>query len=151
VEHYGSIPGCANYLLALPDDGILVIILSNDDGKLNLVEQLAIEIAALTLGKPYQPPATVPLSLPELSHFVGTYLTSDGMRLTLTNEAGQLTLQTSLGERFSLLSQSPWEFFFPEIPESRLIFLNREDRVVGLEWLPRRGMPVQAKKNPELL
>jgi D-alanyl-D-alanine carboxypeptidase len=146
VEHYGFLPGYANYLLALPDDDILVIILSNDDGKLNRVEQLAIEMAAMTLGKPYQPPTTFPLSTPELSHFVGTYLTRDGILLTLANEAGQLTLQTSLGERFTLQPLSPWEFFFPEIPESRLMFSDKENCVAGLEWVPRRGMPVQAKK-----
>jgi CubicO group peptidase (beta-lactamase class C family) len=46
VEHYGSLPGYANYLLALPDDGILVVVvLSNDDGKLGQIERLAVEIA----------------------------------------------------------------------------------------------------------
>jgi D-alanyl-D-alanine carboxypeptidase len=146
AEHYGSLPGYANYLLALPDDGILVIILSNDDGKLNRVEQLAVEIAAMALGRPYQPPATFPLSTPALSRFAGTYLTRDRTLLTLATGAGELTLQTSCGERFTLRPTSPWEFFFPEIPESRLIFSCTEDRVAGLEWLPRRGMPIQARK-----
>jgi D-alanyl-D-alanine carboxypeptidase len=146
VEHYGSLPGYANYLLALPDDGILIIILSNDEGKLNRVEQLAVEIAAMTLGKPYQPPAAFSLSTPELSRFMGTYLTRDGTVLTLAIEAGVLTLQTSCEERFTLQPKSPWEFFFPEIPESRLIFSGKEHPVAGLEWLPRRGMPIQARK-----
>lgn len=146
AEHYGSIPGSANYLLALPDDGILVIILSNDDGKLNRVEQLAVEMAAMTLDNPYQPPATFPLSTPELSRFVGTYLTRDGNVLTLAIEAGQLTLRASCEERFTLQPKSQWEFFFPEIPESRLIFSGKEDSVAGLKWLPRRGIPIQARK-----
>ncbi|MDD1678007.1 MAG: beta-lactamase family protein [Methanomicrobiales archaeon] len=146
VEHYGSLPGCANYMLARPEDDVLVIILSNNDGNLNRVEQLTIEMAALILGKPYQPPATFPLSSAELSRFAGTYLTEEGMQLTVIPEEGQLTLQTSAGDRFSLAPQSPWEFLFPEIPESRLVFLAKEEVVTGLDWLPRRGVPVQARK-----
>jgi D-alanyl-D-alanine carboxypeptidase len=146
VEHHGSLPGCANYLLALPEDDILVIVLSNEDVRLNLVERLTLEIAALTLGKPYHPAALIPLSSAELGRFAGTYLSPDGMQLILTTEAGQLILQTSSGDRFFLAPRSPQEFFFPEIPESCLIFLGTEDVVTGLDWLPRRGMSVHALK-----
>jgi hypothetical protein len=81
-----------------------------------------------------------------LSRFVGTYQSPDGISLTLVDEAGHLTLQTSLGDRFTLQPKSSWEFFFPEIPESRLTFFGKEHRMAGLEWLPRRGMPVWALK-----
>jgi hypothetical protein len=47
----------------------------------------------------------------------------------------------------SFLLQSPWEFFFPEIPESRLLFLGRGDMVAGLNWLTRRCVPVRAEKS----
>lgn len=77
---------------------------------------------------------------------MGKYLIQDGMQLTVMPEVGQLTLQTSAGDRFALSPRSPWEFFFPEIPESRLIFQDKEDLVAGLDWLPRRGMPVHARK-----
>lgn len=146
VEHFGSLPGYANYLLALPEDGILVIVLSNDDGKLNRVEQLAVEIAATALGTPYRPPAAIPRSAAELSRFAGTYLSGDGPHLTLTVEAGRLALQAASGERFVLEPHAPLQFFFPEIPESRLIFREAGDRVTGLEWRPRRGVPVEARK-----
>jgi CubicO group peptidase (beta-lactamase class C family) len=146
VEHYGLLPGYVNYLLALPEDDILVILLSNDDGKLNQLEQLAVETAALTLGHPYQSPAPFKLSNLELSHFEGNYTTSDGMKLTLVAESGQLTLRTPLGQRFILQPQSQSEFFLPENPESRLVFFNTQNLVTGLKWLPRRGMPMQAQK-----
>ena len=146
MEHYGLLPGYVNYLLALPDDDILVIALSNDDGKLNQVEQLAVEMAALALGNPYQPPASVPLSAAELSGFEGNYTTSDGMSLTLVDESGQLILRTALEQSFSLKRQSQLEFFLPENPESRLVFSSRQNIVTGLKWLPRRGMPIHAQK-----
>jgi D-alanyl-D-alanine carboxypeptidase len=146
VEHHGSLPGCANYLLALPEDDILVIVLSNEDGGLNRVERLTLEIAAVTLGKPYPSPTSIPLSSAELNRFEGTYLSQDGMHLTVTRRAGQLILQTSSGDRFSLAPRSPREFFFPEIPESRLMFLDTGEVVTGLDWLPRRGMPLHALK-----
>ena len=146
AEHYGSLPGYAAQLLSLPDDDILVIILSNDEGKLNLTEQLAVEMAAMTLGKPYQPPAAILLPTPELRQVAGTYTTGDGLQLTLADEAGQMVLQLSSGERFKLQPYSPREFFFPEIPASRLVFSRRQNLVTGLTWLPRRGIPVHAQK-----
>ena len=146
VEHYGLLPGYVNYLLALPDDDILVIVLSNDDGKLNQVEQLAVEMAALTLGNPYQPPAAVPLSSTELRAFEGNYTSSDGKLLTLVDESGQLILRNDLGQFFALQPRSQLEFFLPENPESRLVFSRRQNIVTRLEWLPRRGMSIQAQK-----
>jgi D-alanyl-D-alanine carboxypeptidase len=146
AEHYGSLPGCSNYLLALPDDDVLIIVLSNDDGKLNRVEQLTVEIAGAAIGKTYQSPAPFPLPAPELGRFEGTYLSREGTQLTLACEAGELTLRTPGGERFTLQPLVPGEFFFPEIPESRLVFSQEEDRGTTLEWRPRRGIPVQARK-----
>jgi hypothetical protein len=146
VEHYGSLPGCVNYLLALPDDEILVVLLSNDDAKLNRIEQLAVETAAVALGTPYEPPAPFPLSAPELGRFAGTYLSDGGAELALSVDAGRLSLRASPEECFVLQAHAPREFFFPEIPESRLIFTGTDDRVAGLEWLPRRGRPIQARR-----
>lgn len=146
VEHYGSLPGYATYLLALPEDGILVVVLSNDQAAVNRVERLAVEIAGTALGDPYRPPAPVPLSAPELGRFAGSYRSRDGSVLTLTVDGGRLTLRTSAGDRFVLRPDSSREFFFPEVPESRLVFRGADDRVDGLEWQPRRGMPVQARK-----
>jgi hypothetical protein len=146
VEHYGLLPGYVNYLLALPDDDILVIVLSNDDEKLNQVEQLAVDMAALTLGNPYQTPAPVPPFTMELSDFEGNYTTSDGMSLTVVDKSGQLILRTALGQFFTLKRQSQLEFFLPENPESHIVFSRRQNIVTGLKWLPRRGMPIQAQK-----
>jgi CubicO group peptidase (beta-lactamase class C family) len=146
AEHYGSRPGFSNYLLALPDDDLLVVILSNDDGKLNRVEHLAVELAGAALGKPYQPPAPFPLPAPELGRLAGTYRTREGTLLTLVFEAGQLTLRNPAGEQFMLQPMTPGEFFFPEIPESRLVFSGEENGGTTLEWRPRRGIPVQARK-----
>jgi D-alanyl-D-alanine carboxypeptidase len=146
AEHYGSLPGCSNYLLALPDDDLLVIVLSNDEGKLNRVEQLTVEIAGAALGKTYQPPAPFPLPAPDLGSLAGTYVSREGAPLTLACEAGELTLRTPAGEHFELQPLAPREFFFPEIPESRLVFSGGENRGTTLEWRPRRGIPVQARK-----
>jgi len=146
MEHYGIRPGYANQLLVLPDDDILAIVLSNNDGKLNQTEQLAVEMAALALRNPYQPPARFPLSSTALSHFAGTYTTSEGKVLTVGEEVGQLMLQATSEERFALQPLSPLEFFFPESPESRLLFSRAEDRVTGFLWTPRRGMPLHVRR-----
>lgn len=146
VEHYGSLPGYVNYLLALPDDDVLVVLLSNDDAKLNRIEQLTIETAAVALGTPYRAPVPFALSATELSRCAGTYLSDGGAPLALAVEAGRLTLRASPEECFVLQPHTPREFFFPEIPGSRLIFTGTEDRVAGLEWLPRRGRPVRARR-----
>jgi hypothetical protein len=87
-----------------------------------------------------------PLPTPELDRFAGTYSSDDGPGLTLAVEAGRLTLRAASGERFALEPHAPLEFFFPEIPEARLAFGESGGRVTGLEWRPRRGMPVEARR-----
>ncbi len=146
VEHYGLLPGYATYLLTLPDDDIIVIVLSNDEGKLNHVEQLAVEAAALALGNPYQPPSFIPLSKTQLREFEGNYSTSDGTSLTVVDESGKLAFRTELGPVFAILPRSQLEFFLPQSPESRVIFFRRQNIVTGLAWVPRRGIPLHAQK-----
>jgi hypothetical protein len=110
------------------------------------VEHLAVELAGAALGKPYQPPAPFPLPAPELGRLAGTYRTREGTLLTLVFEAGQLTLRNPAGEQFMLQPMTPGEFFFPEIPESRIVFSGEENGGTTLEWRPRRGIPVKARK-----
>lgn len=62
------------------------------------------------------------------------------------SEAGALTLRTPAGDQFTLQPLARGDFFFPEIPESRLIFSSDEDCGTTLEWRPRRGIPVHARK-----
>jgi hypothetical protein len=149
VEHYGLLPGFANYLLALPDDNILVVILSNDDSKANQTEQLAFELATCALGEPYQPPTPITLTHEQLQQFVGQYKVQDGAALTILHKADCLFIQTADGQNLELRPLAPFEFFFPQIPVSRIRFFHDiHQQITELEWTPRQKIPTRAQKAP---
>jgi CubicO group peptidase (beta-lactamase class C family) len=148
VEHYGLLPGFANYLLALPDEDLLVVILSNDDGNVNETERLAFHMATLALDRPYRPPASLPLAVAELARFAGSYQAENGSPVLIEEEAGSLVLQLAAGQRLALQPVSELEFFCPQNPVSRLVFSsNTRQQITALKWLPRRGRPLRAQKS----
>jgi D-alanyl-D-alanine carboxypeptidase len=149
VEHYGLLPGFANYLLALPDDDILAIVLSNDDSKINQNERLAFELATRALGEPYQAPAPVTMTREHLQRFAGQYKVQEGTVLTILHEAGCLFIQTADGQKLELRPLAPFEFFFPQIPVSRIRFAHdANQRITELEWTPRQKILTRAQKSP---
>jgi len=149
VEHYGLLPGFANYLLALPDDDVLAVVLSNDDSKVNQTERLAFELASRALGEPYQPPTPVTLTREQLKQFAGQYKVQDEIAVTILYEADCLYIQTADGQKLELRPLTPFEFFFPQIPVSRIRFVHDVDQqIIELVWTPRQKIPVRAQKAP---
>jgi D-alanyl-D-alanine carboxypeptidase len=148
VEHYGLLPGYANYLIGLPDDNIFVAVLSNCDGKIGQPERLTFELATLALEQPYHSPAPIVLSSEKLQAYTGQYLAQDGTVLMVQSEAGGLILQTADGQSWTLQPLSPVKFFFPQVPISEVNFvLNMDQQAIELNWLPRQKIPIQAMKS----
>ncbi len=148
VEHYGLIPGFANYLIGLPDDDIFVAVLSNYDGKIGQPERLSFELAALTLELPYRPPTPIELSPEKLQAYTGQYQAQDSAVLTVQFEASGLVLQTADGQSRAIQPISPSKFFFPQFPASEVHFvLDINQQVRELNWIPRQRIPIQALKS----
>jgi D-alanyl-D-alanine carboxypeptidase len=148
VEHYGLLPGYANYLIGLPDDNLFVAVLSNQDGKIGQPERLAFELAALALEQPYHPPTPIDLSPEKLQAYAGQYQARDGAVLMVQSEADGLILQTADGQSWTLQPISPEKFFFPQLPMSEVNFvLDTNQQAVELNWLPRQKIPIQAIKS----
>jgi CubicO group peptidase (beta-lactamase class C family) len=94
AEDGGTIDGFMAYLLSVPDEGILVAVLTNRDGGEPLPATVAADLATLALGHRPGPPRAVPLPPAALEAYLGVYGGPDPeSRRTVRREGGSLTLQ----------------------------------------------------------
>jgi|CXWL01.1.fsa_nt_gi CubicO group peptidase (beta-lactamase class C family) len=122
VRHNGMLPGYVSNIDKYIDDGITIIIFSNND-RLRL-SNVARDLAAITLGKPYDLPVrgtVIKLSVDQVSKLVGKYKMPDGTVLIVTNEPEHLTAKIEGRYTAGLIPISPTEFYFP-LADGRAIF-----------------------------
>ncbi len=118
IEHAGAIDGFITESFQIPEERVFLAILSNNDqresteAKAVLPEQLAFEMAALAIGKPYKMPTVIEVQSDLLLSYEGVYEFSQGTENVITCENGQLYVQGTGGERIELLPISPDEFMF---------------------------------------
>jgi D-alanyl-D-alanine carboxypeptidase len=147
VEHYGWLFGYVHHLIGLPDDGILSIVLSNNDSHLQQPEKLAFEMAAQALGQPYQAPRSIAMSSEQLSAYTGQYTSRYGETLSVVLEDQNLYLLIPDPQKLEIRPISAQEFFLPALPQARVTFtLASEGQIDGLTWQPRQKVPVRARK-----
>ena len=147
VEHLGLLPGFSNYLIALPDEDIFAVVLSNNDSKTEQPERLAFELAALALEQPYQAPLPVELALEQLQRCTGQYSSQDGEPLSVVLEAGGMFLINAQGQKLEIQPLSPQEFFFPGTPLARVVFVfGTDQQVAEMMWTKRQAIPLHARR-----
>jgi D-alanyl-D-alanine carboxypeptidase len=168
IEHGGGINGFTTELLRLPEDGIVVVVLSNGPGHVPVPDFLGIEIASLLLGKPLDERKPVPVAPALLDRLVGVYRIDAETTRVVTREGDRLfTQRLPGGDRSEILPLSPTDFFYRGSVD-RLHFQTAgegaELRVTGLTWTSRiesddavrTGEPLPQEKTavavaPELL
>jgi D-alanyl-D-alanine carboxypeptidase len=139
AEHSGGIHGFATYALRMPAEAVFVAALSNNPGAVSL-ELLALKIAALLIGQPYQDPTPIVLSADELAPYVGVYRGAAGMQSTIVAEDGRLFLQEVGGPRMALVPVALGEFHLEGMPLDRFVFTRGTDtHATALEWRGRSG------------
>lgn len=146
MEHSGGIHGFATYALRMPTEGVFVAILSNHpDGP--STELLALKIAALLLGQPYQEPAPIVLSGDALAPYVGQYRNAAGVVWTVACDSDRLFIQEAERPRTVLVPIASTAFHPDGMPLVQLVFTLGADAIVtALEWRKRSGRPERAER-----
>ena len=137
IEHGGDIFGFTGFVLRIPEERLLVTILSNNPRK--RTEETALKIAAAALGRPLEARTAVALDAQALDEYVGVYRFDAKTARAITREGSQLYSQRGGSDKQKIFASARDEFFF-ENSISRLKF--RRDaggKVVGVELRPRNG------------
>ncbi len=109
VEHSGGIHGFLSNLVYLPKEDVCVAILTNCDCE--PPRDLNDKLAALTIGKSYQPTA-IKLEASALEQYVGVYENAQNEQRVITVEDGQLYSKRGGGQKFKIHPYGPHQFFF---------------------------------------
>jgi len=129
VEHSGGIHGFLSDLVYLPQEEVCVAILTNCDCE--PPRDLTPRIAALIIGKPYQPTA-IAVDVKDLEKYVGVYENEKKEQRVIRLENGQLTSKRVGGPKFQLKPYGPDQFFF-ENSFARIHFMREKsgsDKIV---------------------
>ncbi len=132
IEHGGGINGFSTELLRLPEDRIVVAILSNNPEHEPGLDFLGIEIASLLVGKPLDARQAVPVDPAVLDRYVGVYRIDDKTTRVVTRQGDRLfTQRLPGGTRNEALPASPTDFFYKDSVD-HLHFQTGGGKVTGM-------------------
>ena len=149
LEHGGGIFGFVTHMVRVPEKGLLVAILSNNDSPETPPDALSLRIVAKALGKPLEERKTVQLDAQTLDEYVGVYRFDEQTTRTITREGSRLFSQRSGSEKQEILASAKDEFFFTN-SVARLHFRrDAQGKVTGAGFTPRSGPEEAGTKTDE--
>jgi CubicO group peptidase (beta-lactamase class C family) len=115
VEHGGGINGFSTELLRLPEDRIVVVVLSNNPGHEPGPDFVGIEIASALVGKSLAERKPVHVDPAVLDRYVGVYRIDAETTRVVTRQGDKLfTQRLPGGEKREALPASPTDFFYED-------------------------------------
>ncbi len=151
VWHNGSIPGFASALLRVPDQRLLVVVLSNDGSHQPSPDAWARRLAARVLGVPERPP-TLPagaLDAAALDGYVGVYVDEDKVKRTVSRDGSHLFAQRQGGEKAELLPTARDRFVYLDYPVELTFQRDAQGRVSGALLDPGVGAELTLRRSAE--
>ncbi len=146
VEHGGGINGFVCYVLRLPQDRVYVAVLTNRAADAPSPDRLAVQLAALAIGKPYEEPKPVARTAAQLDALTGVYRIGDTEQRIITRDGTKLLSQRGGGPKREICALSPTEFY---VKDSFTRFTFKQDaagKVTAIEATARYGPPEAALK-----
>lgn len=144
-SHGGGIDGFSTFLLRVPEDGVLVVVLSNfEDGKTGDVRRGLTNIA---YGRAIEVPkerAEIQLDSATLDEYPGTYQFSPDFAMVVTREGNQLMVQAT-GQGKAPLYAEAKDILFPKVIQATIQILRTDGKVTGL-LLKQNGREMKAPK-----
>ncbi|QMW01725.1 serine hydrolase [Spirosoma foliorum] len=130
VFQNGNLPGFATFLVLIPDDDTVLIMLANvdDTSDMTTLEPMLKDLLFVTYGMPYQLPVsfkTVQVSEAILQQYVGQYQLDPKRIITITLDQNRLFLQVTGQERFEIFPSSETDFFLKAV-NAQLTFQKDE-------------------------
>jgi CubicO group peptidase (beta-lactamase class C family) len=151
LEHEGGINGFLCSTLRLPEDHVYVAVLTNREAPQPPTDRLAVQLAAIAIGKPIVEPRPVALSRAQLDALVGVYRVDDKQQRLITRTADTLFFQRSGSVKRALSARSPTEFYFKGSFNSLTFVVDSTGRVAAMKAHLRYGPVEVATKTDEPL
>jgi CubicO group peptidase (beta-lactamase class C family) len=137
IEHGGGIFGFVTDLLHVPDQRLVVAILSNNTSQ--DPGPLAYRVARKALGKPLEDRQAAALDPATLDDYVGVYRFDEKLIRAVYREGNKLFAQRSGGEKLEILAASRDDFYYTE-SDSRIRFRrDPQGKITGMDFLRRSG------------
>ncbi|HYG65843.1 MAG TPA: serine hydrolase [Thermoanaerobaculia bacterium] len=151
LEHSGGIFGFVTYMLRVPEERLLVVVLSNHPGKSPDPEEVAMRVAARALGRPFEDTPTVKLAAAALDEYTGVYRIDEAAARMVTREGDRLFAHRTGSRKLEVVATARDEFFYPD-SYTRLRFVrDARGKVAGMEVTPRGGETEAAQRTAEPL
>ncbi len=144
IEHSGGINGFLSDAIYLPAQDIFVAILSNCT--CNPVEDLAIKIAALTMGKPYDRKEIV-ITDAVAKEYAGVYEKADGEQRIIAVTGNKLTSQRGSGNALNIRLYEKDKFFFDNYLHTLHFIRNSAGQIEKLKYISRNEQSDWTKTN----
>jgi len=138
-EHDGIVNGFKAELLRMPEDRLLVVVLSNSLDHQPAPQTLAVELAALSIGKPLDERKTVHLAPELLDRYVGVYRIDPQTLRMVTRERDRLFTQRQGYPKLEAFAAAPNDFFYQETMDRLRFLTDATGKVTGLLMDRRYG------------
>jgi CubicO group peptidase (beta-lactamase class C family) len=142
IEHGGGINGFTAYEMKVPEAGLYIVILSNNEaaGRLVGTGTLAFRVASAVLGSEIEP-GSVTVSPDSLKDYVGVYRVKDSEKRSVTMSDGKLFVQRTGGPKSpALLPISETEFTLKDFGIRFRFTRGHDGHVDALLVKPRVGI-----------
>lgn len=148
IEHGGGINGFLTYALRIPEEDLLVVVLTNRVDDDPAPAPVALELARRALGEPAEPET---LSLPPeaLEEYVGVYRVNEQERRAITLEDGRLYSRRTGGEKYEILPVAEDVFVYPGSRTRAVFERDASGEVVRVRMRPRAGPETVAPRTDE--
>lgn len=147
IEHSGGINGFATYAVRVPDQRTYVAILTNRDWMSPGL--VGFKIAALTIGKPFNDPVAIKMTLAQLDQYVGVYQLDEKDEVIVRRDGEKLFANFPGGGRSEIVPSSETDFFVKD-SRARLSFTKSAGGVTALA-VRGRGTDQEARKTDKPL
>jgi CubicO group peptidase (beta-lactamase class C family)/uncharacterized protein YneR len=149
LAHGGGIFGFVTIITRVPDEHLLVVILSNNEASNPPPEALALRIAAKALGQPFEDCKPVALDAKALDEYVGVYRFDAETVRSISREGTKLFSQRSGGRKAEILASGHDDFYFVD-DDSRLHFRrDAQGKITGADMVRAFGPDERGTRTAE--
>lgn len=132
ISHDGGINGFTTYLTLIPEEELIVIVLSNLESL--PLEGIVRDLDAIVLGESYEAPVirtAIELDPAILERYVGRYEGESDLVFTVIFEDGQLYAQPLDQPRVAIYPESETDFFLTVMDAQLRFLMNENDEATG--------------------
>lgn len=114
ISHGGGIHGFSTYAMWLPEEKVYVAVLSNIPSNPVRPDQVALQMAAEAIGKPFPRREAIEVDPETLEEYVGVYRIDDETTRAVTLDDGKLYTQRTGGQRLEIKPHAEDAFFYEQ-------------------------------------